>query len=68
MGPEHSYQIGTHVVVVGKRLPDYTGQVGTVMQILANPEGIDILDRYIVAIDGQDISFWGNELRPAGSG
>jgi hypothetical protein len=63
MGLDGHYQVGTHVVVVGKRLRDYTGQTGTVIQILANPEGIDILDRYVVAINGREISFWANELR-----
>jgi hypothetical protein len=58
------YEVGTPVVIVGKRLPDYTGQIGTIIQIVTNPEGINILDKYIVAINGQEISFWANELRP----
>jgi hypothetical protein len=64
MSLDGRYQVGSPVVVVGKRLPGYTGQTGTVVQIVTNPEGIDILDRYIVAINDQEITFWGNELRP----
>ena len=66
MGLDGRYQVGTPVVVVGKRLPNYTGQIGTIVHIVANPEGIDILDKYIVAINDQEITFWGNELRPEG--
>ena len=65
MDSREHYQVGTQVVIVGKRLPEYTGKVGTVLRILANPEGIDILDRYIVRVNGQDVSFRPNELRIA---
>jgi hypothetical protein len=67
MASRKHYQIGTQVVIVGKRLPEYTGKVGTVLRLLPNAEGIDLLDLYIIRVNGQEVSFRPHELRIAAS-
>ena len=60
---DERYPVGSQVVIVGKRLPDHVGHIGTVMRVLPNPEGIQLLDQYIVLVNGQEISFRANEVQ-----
>jgi hypothetical protein len=65
MNSNDSIPVGTPVVIVTKRLPEYTRRNGIVARILPNPEGIEILDEFIVRFNKHEAAFRRNELRIA---